>query len=88
MRGRKVKSRDCALASDLVRAYTMPYLDGDIPETRSYGIFISQLVRFCSVNSTFIGFHDDVSNQVKKFCKQGFLILIAALRKKFIKKVV
>ena len=65
------------------KVFSYPYLDGNIPETRSYGIFISQLVRFCSVNSTFIGFHDDVSNLVKKLCKQGFLI--AALRKKFIK---
>ena len=40
-------------------------------------------MRFCNVNSTFIGFHDNVSNLVKKLCKQGFLI--AALRKKFIK---
>ena len=60
-----------------------PYLDGNIPESRSYGIFISQLVRFCSVNSTLNGFINDVSNLVMKLCKQGFIL--AALRIKFLK---
>ena len=31
------------------KVFSYPYLDGNIPETLSYGIFISQLVRFCSI---------------------------------------
>jgi hypothetical protein len=65
------------------KVFSYPYLDGNVPETRSYGIFISQLVRFCSINSTFLGFYNDVSKLVIKLCKQGFLL--AALRNKFFK---
>ena len=54
------------------KIFSYPYLDGNIPESRSYGIFISQLVRFCKVNSTFIGFRTDVNNLIVKLCNQGF----------------
>ena len=66
-----------------VEKHSYPYLDGNIPETLSYGIFISQLIRFCSINSTFIGFHKDVKSLVVKLCKQGFKL--AALRNRFYK---
>ena len=65
------------------KVFSYPYLDGNIPETLSYGIFISQLIRFCSINSTFIGFHKDVKSLVVKLCKQGFKL--AALRNRFYK---
>ena len=65
------------------KVFSYPYLDGNIPEARSYGIFISQLVRFCSINNTFQGFFNDVKNLTVKLCNQGFVL--AALRKKFIK---
>ena len=56
-------------------------LERNIPETRSYGIFISQLVRFCKVNSTFTGFRTDINSLIVKLCNEGFKL--AALRKKF-----
>ena len=65
------------------KVFRYPYLDGNIPETLSYGIFISQIIRFCSINSTFIGFHKDVKSHVVKLCKQGFKL--AALRNRFYK---
>ena len=65
------------------KVFSYPYLEGNIPETRSYGIFISQLVRFCSINNTLVGFISDVHNLVLKLCNQGFLL--AALRNKFLK---
>ena len=60
-----------------------PFLDGNIPTNQSYGVFISQLVRFSKINSTFKGFVDDTRELVKKLTKQGFLL--AALRNKFFK---
>ena len=65
------------------KVFSYPYLDGNIPEARSYGIYISQLVRFCSINNTFQGFFSDVKNLTVKLCNQGFLL--AALRNKFVK---
>ena len=61
------------------KVFSYPYLDGNIPETLSYGIFISQLIRFCSINSTFIGFHKDVKSLVVKLCKQGFKLAAFAI---------
>ena len=58
-----------------------PFLDGNIPKSQSYGIFVSQLVRFCNVNNTFAGFVRDARNLVSKLDKQYFEV--AALRTKF-----
>lgn len=60
-----------------------PFLDGNIPKMQTYGIFISQLVRFCKINSTFEGFVCDVKSLVNKLVLQCFDI--AALRNKFYK---
>ena len=59
-----------------------PYLDGNIPSDRSYyGVFISQLMRFCKVKySNLNNFINDVKLLVDKLVKQGFNT--AALRKK------
>ena len=60
-----------------------PFLDGNIPTALSYGVFVSQLVRFVKVNSTFEGFKNDVASLVSKLACQGFNL--AALRNKFVK---
>ena len=60
-----------------------PFLDGNIPSALSYGVFVSQLVRFVNINSTFKGFRRDVGDLVSKLVCQGFNL--AALRKKFMK---
>ena len=46
-------------------------------------MFISQLVRFANINTTFDGFLSNVADLVDKLVAQGFNN--AALRKKFVK---
>ena len=59
-----------------------PFLDGNVPKNLSYGVLISQLVRFAKINTTVEGFYDDISNLVTKLVSQGFNL--AALRNKFL----
>ena len=49
-----------------------PHLHGKIPRKPSYGVFTSQVIRFCDVNCTIKNFGNDVQNTVKRFTKQGF----------------
>ena len=44
-----------------------PFLDGDVPRSASYGVYISQLVRFARVSS-----HIDDFNTRNKVLKQNF----------------
>ena len=37
-----------------------PHLDGNVPLASSYGVFMSQLVRFCDINQQVKGFINDV----------------------------
>ena len=60
-----------------------PFLDGNIPHNLSYGVFISQLVRFANINTTVEGFYANIAELVSKLVNQGFNL--AALRKKFVK---
>ena len=39
---------------------SFPFLDGNIPKGQSYGVFISQLVRYARMNCSFSRFIDDV----------------------------
>ena len=50
-----------------------PHLDGNIPWGSSYGVFLSQLVRFCNINLKTDTFLHDIKLMVKKFVKQGFI---------------
>ena len=49
-----------------------PFLDGDIPRATSYGVYISQLIRFARVSSHIADF--DTRNQIltAKLLKQGY----------------
>ena len=58
-----------------------PNLKGNIPKIPSYGVYISQLVRFCEVNDAGRYFMNNVREMNIKFCNQGFDI--NSLRKKF-----
>ena len=49
-----------------------PNLSGNIPVSQSYGVFTSQLVRFCSVNSSLKNFVSDVRLLVRTLSKQAF----------------
>ena len=67
------------------KVITYPFLDGNVPNNLSYGIFISQLVRLARVNSTLKGFKNCVTELFKgKLVAQGFKFK-AALRNKFVK---
>ena len=59
---------------------SFPFLDGNIPKGQSYGIFISQLVRYARNNSSFNSFVMDCRNLVRKLVSQCFDA--AALRKR------
>ena len=49
-----------------------PFLDGNIPKGQSYGIFISQLVRYARINSSFSNFISDCKKLVSKLINQCF----------------
>ena len=49
-----------------------PDLNGNIPYGNAYGVFLSQLVRFCDINSSIDNFFQDVKAMIGKLSKQGF----------------
>ena len=49
-----------------------PHLDGNVPISTSYGVYMSQLVRFCDINLEICSFLSDVKGMTVKFLKQGF----------------
>ena len=60
---------------------SFPYLDGNIPKGQSYGIFISRLIRYARINTSFSNFISDCRKLMTKLVGQYFDI--AALRKRF-----
>ena len=60
---------------------SFPYLDGNIPKSQSYGIFISQLIRYVRINTSSSNFISDCRKLVTKLVGQYFDV--AALRKRF-----
>ena len=60
---------------------SFPFLNGNIPKGQSYGIFISQLVRYARNNCSFNRFIDNIKDLVRKLVDQHFDL--AALRKRF-----
>ena len=60
---------------------SFPYLNGDIPKGQSYEIFISQLIRYARINTSFSNYISDCKKLVTKLVGQYFDV--AALRKRF-----
>ena len=60
---------------------SFPFLDGNVPKGQSYGIFISQLVRYSRVNCSFNRLDLIVKDLVEKLTNQHFEA--AALGKRF-----
>ena len=59
-------------------------LNSNVPCSPSYGVFKSQLVRFCDVNSQIGNFHSDIDTLVHKLMIQNFdLFTLKAKFKKF-----
>ena len=51
---------------------TFLFLDGDIPRSPSYGVYISQLIRFARVSSNVDDFNNRNLSLTAKLLKQGY----------------
>ena len=49
-----------------------PFLDGDVPRRTSYGVYISQLIRFARVSSHVTEFNNRNKFLAAKLLKQGY----------------
>ena len=49
-----------------------PFLDGDVPRSTSYGVYISQLIRFARASSYVTDFNTRNKLLTQKFLKQGY----------------
>ena len=49
-----------------------PFLDGDVPRSISYGVYISQLIRFARVSSQVDDFNTRNKVMSAKFLRQGY----------------
>ena len=49
-----------------------PSLDGDVPRSTSYGVYISQLIRFARASSYVADFHTRNKLLTQKLLKQGY----------------
>ena len=50
-----------------------PFLDGDVPRSPSYGVYISQLIRFARVCSNIDDFNNRTLFMTAKLLKQDFI---------------
>ena len=62
-----------------------PFLDGDVPRSTSYGVYISQLIRFARVSSHVVDFNARNKSLTAKLLQQGYRY--HKLRKTFSKLV-
>ena len=60
-----------------------PNLSGNIPTAQSYGVYTSELIRFCDININFDYFVKDVKMLTAKFLNQSFKLM--KLKDKFLK---
>ena len=49
-----------------------PFLDGDVPRSASYGVYISQLIRFARVSSHVDDFYTHNKVLTAKILRQGY----------------
>ena len=49
-----------------------PFLDGDVPRSTSYGVYISQLIRFATASSYVTDFNTRFKLLTQKLLKQGY----------------
>ena len=49
-----------------------PFLDGDVPRSTSYGVYISQLIRFARVSSHVVDFNSRNKSLTAKLHQQGY----------------
>ena len=58
-----------------------PFLDGDVPRSTSYGVYISQLIRFARVSSHVDGFNTRNKVLTAKLLRQGYIYIINFVRR-------
>ena len=51
---------------------SFPFLDGDVPRSASYGVYISQLIRFARVSSHVDDFNTRNKVLTAKLLRQGY----------------
>ena len=56
-----------------------PFLDGDVPRSTSYGVYISQLIRFVRASSYVTDFNTRNKLLTQKLLKQGYRYLNSKL---------
>ena len=49
-----------------------PFLDGDVPRSTSYGVYISQLIRFARVSCHVVDFNARNKSLTAKLLQQGY----------------
>ena len=52
--------------------FYFPFLDGDVPRSTSYGVYISQLIRFARASSYVTDFNTRNKLLTQKLLKQGY----------------
>ena len=76
----KIKIYDKRDDFDIVN---VPFLDGDVPRSTSYGVYISQLIRFARMSSHVQDFNTRNKVLTAKFLRQGYRY--HKIRKAFLK---
>ena len=56
----------------MIKVTTFPFLDGDVPRSASYGVYISQLIRFAGVSSYVTDLNTLNKLLTQKLLKQGY----------------
>ena len=54
------------------RIVNFPFLDGDVPRSTSYGVYISQLIRFARASGHVADFNTRNKLLTQKLLKQGY----------------
>ena len=54
------------------RKFEFPFLDGDVPRSRSYGVYISQLIRFARASNHVADFNTRKQLLTQKLLKHGY----------------
>ena len=55
-----------------IHVVNFPFLDGDVPRSTSYGVYISQLIRFARVSSHVADFNARNKSLTAKLLQQGY----------------
>ena len=60
------------VTTSIFKIVNFPFLDGDVPRSSSYGVYISQLIRFVRASSHVADFNTRNKLLCQKLLKQGY----------------